>query len=1259
MSTMPTERTRKGASLATQSSALLRKNIILQRRSWLTNVCLVFMPMLFCVLLFVMQQLVNEELDTRDFRCGCKCLKCCDWVVNNATGQYEQQCYEATNDRPCNPYAECLLHDDTQCGFEYSTYSQAGFCEVKEPPVWPALLQVPLEKYRNPKLESDASFLSNSVNASANGKPVRTLARGSNETYPVTMFYRGENRTLAERLTKGTLTRVTPLVNQLLQSLPQTPGGGGLQALTALSSINLCSSNTSLAQLMQSLAGPGAANIDVNSTNMTQMASVASLLTEFLSNYSIVLGTSAATSVTNYIEPAFVADAGFSSATRNSVGMGTVQYKPSTDVRPLYYMSDNCTALGTLDRQLIGNLSCALERQIRIPMECTTVVPMWMPDRRAQDTNVFCGWRESGCQVINGTEQPAKIISSQADQALQEYPSMLYDWEDTNKEGLRLTVAVNNSHDWAANGMAPTNQRWSKPLEMAANSYLRYLMNDTSYSISLVGFKGFPYPGGELRIDLASLLGPLFFMWLMQLLLPVYVAQLVSEKEGQLRSMMTMQGLGTPAYYIVNYVWQMLLYIVFMAIFWGFGAAIGLLIFTKNSIAIQAIFYLLWGHMMVMWGFAMASLSDRTQPAVLTAILVNIFSGLVANLVMVQFVENGPNWLALVLQLLPSFALFRGLWELAQYAFLADINKGKGMTWSNLSDDGNGMVLVWIILLVESFWVLFVAWYFEQIYGIGGTSIRRHPFFPTGFMYVEDPKTGKIRTGHRLFHNRAHKALSKGPKTGSKPLAFAAAPAGEILPMVHKEERPVLDNGSESGSDLNMMPLSGGFPLAPIAEILPTSEEGMTPASSNGRRTLTEASGVSQHTHVRSAPSNGSQGPLISDDPTDALWRPVASKTSTHLHVKDDLATDEVDVCAERMRVDRIWEVMKLKEEEVAADMKSPHPGWQEGTALLVRNLRKVYPGKDGQPDKVAVAQLSLAVYSRECFGLLGPNGAGKTTSLKMMQGFLQPTSGTVMVQGYDVRSQTSLVHHVVGVCPQHDLLWKTLTAREHLTFYGTLKNLKGDALLNAVEESLQGVNLHEKGVADKVAGSYSGGMKRRLSVAISTMGDPAVVFLDEPSTGLDPASRRLLWDVIRRTRQERAVMLTTHSMEEAEALCDRMGIFVLGGLRCIGSPKELTARYGSHLFFTLTTPLDEEQAAADVVYSLCPGAQLVYSIGGTQKFEMPKEQVTLHRVFSEMDRVKRVGQLRLLDWGICNATLEQVFIKVTQDAGAHMTTFV
>ncbi|KAK7317243.1 hypothetical protein RJT34_01302 [Clitoria ternatea] len=324
--------------------------------------------------------------------------------------------------------------------------------------------------------------------------------------------------------------------------------------------------------------------------------------------------------------------------------------------------------------------------------------------------------------------------------------------------------------------------------------------------------------------------------------------------------------------------------------------------------------------------------------------------------------------------------------------------------------------------------------------------------------------------------------------------------------------------------------------------------------------------------------------------------------------------------------------------------------------AIVCDNLIKVYPGRDGNPEKYAVRGLSLALPQGECFGMLGPNGAGKTSFINMMIGLTKPTSGTAFVQGLDIKTDMDGIYTSMGVCPQHDLLWETLTGREHLLFYGRLKNLKGSALTQAVEESLKSVNLFHGGVGDKQAGKYSGGMKRRLSVAISLIGDPRVVYMDEPSSGLDPASRNNLWNVVKRAKQDRAtaIILTTHSMEEAEVLCDRLGIFVDGSLQCIGNSKELKARYGGTYVFTMTTSMDHEKDVENLVQQFSPNANKIYHISGTQKFELPKNEVRIANVFRAVETARR--SLPVSAWGLADTTLEDVFIKVARGAQAFET---
>lgn len=268
------------------------------------------------------------------------------------------------------------------------------------------------------------------------------------------------------------------------------------------------------------------------------------------------------------------------------------------------------------------------------------------------------------------------------------------------------------------------------------------------------------------------------------------------------------------------------------------------------------------------------------------------------------------------------------------------------------------------------------------------------------------------------------------------------------------------------------------------------------------------------------------------------------------------------------------------EDEDVANEAAHPNPN----DAIRLNNVRKMYStyniGKCEVSNKVAVKQLSFGVRRGECFGFLGINGAGKTTTLQILSGDAVPTTGTATICGLDIMTEQLSVRRLLGYCPQFDALLDLLTVREHLELYGRIKGLTGDASEQMVQKMMREMDLTQFEKAK--AGTLSGGNKRKLSVAIAMMGSPPVMFLDEPSTGMDPKARRYMWSVIERMAKTSSVILVSHSMEECEALCNRVGIMVGGRLRCVGSVQHLKNRFGQgfHLEMKLALPTPERQAA-------------------------------------------------------------------------------
>ncbi|MFZ5595865.1 MAG: ABC transporter ATP-binding protein [Bacillota bacterium] len=209
-----------------------------------------------------------------------------------------------------------------------------------------------------------------------------------------------------------------------------------------------------------------------------------------------------------------------------------------------------------------------------------------------------------------------------------------------------------------------------------------------------------------------------------------------------------------------------------------------------------------------------------------------------------------------------------------------------------------------------------------------------------------------------------------------------------------------------------------------------------------------------------------------------------------------------------------------------------------------------------------AVAGLDLKIDKGEIFGLLGPNGAGKTTTIRMLTMLTRPSGGKALINGYEVTRELSIVKKEIGVVPQHMNLDLELTARENLELHGRLHKMPGPDRRQRIQELLDFVELADR--ANDLAGKFSGGMKRRLMIARALMHYPGVLFLDEPTVGLDPQTRRKIWDLIRRMNSGgMTVLLTTHYIEEAEMLCHRVGIMDRGRLIALGTPGELKSKVG------------------------------------------------------------------------------------------------
>lgn len=324
---------------------------------------------------------------------------------------------------------------------------------------------------------------------------------------------------------------------------------------------------------------------------------------------------------------------------------------------------------------------------------------------------------------------------------------------------------------------------------------------------------------------------------------------------------------------------------------------------------------------------------------------------------------------------------------------------------------------------------------------------------------------------------------------------------------------------------------------------------------------------------------------------------------------------------------------------------------------IQIRNLHKVYTAKKRK--FAAVKSLQLTLYENQILALLGHNGAGKSTTISMLVGLLPPTSGDALIFGKNILTDMDDIRKGLGVCPQNDILFPELTVKEHLEIFANLKGVHKDSLDNVVTEMIDEVGLADK--VNTVVRALSGGMKRKLSLGIALIGDSKVIILDEPTSGMDPYSMRLTWQLIKKIKKGRIILLTTHSMDEAEVLGDRIAIMASGSLKCCGSSLFLKHQYGVGYTLTLEKRNPSASVAADIVYRHIPSAACVSEVGTEICFKLPlASSSSFEGMFREIEGCMRKSvpnsgsegsnndqNFGIESYGISVTTLEEVFLRV------------
>lgn len=347
------------------------------------------------------------------------------------------------------------------------------------------------------------------------------------------------------------------------------------------------------------------------------------------------------------------------------------------------------------------------------------------------------------------------------------------------------------------------------------------------------------------------------------------------------------------------------------------------------------------------------------------------------------------------------------------------------------------------------------------------------------------------------------------------------------------------------------------------------------------------------------------------------------------------------------VRVKDVYMKMNQEDKQRFDDTKEIIEGGQQSKyALVVHNIHKTYR-LENQENVEALKGVSFKINKGEIFGLLGPNGAGKTTLLSILTGDNKESKGEAYINGLSVSKDIKSICKIIGVCPQFDCLWPELTVEEHFLYYIRIRGILSKHEQQHVDIVVEQMNLEEH--RHKRIEDLSGGMKRRVSIGIAIAGDVKLVFLDEPTSGLDPINRIQIWHILSKLRHTKSILLTTHLMEEADQLCDRIGVINLGEIVCLDFQTNLKNAYGNG--FTLSVVLNQNSNT-----NIERLIQLVSSVGPTSIANSEKNMITLNlncnkksliSLFAHLEN--RKTELGIYSWSFSQCSLKDVFMNAVE----------